>query len=259
MAESPFYRFYRRIDFPLPWKTWEKLPRLPSYKNEYWDGRAHYTPRPRTCDAYLDLSTWPGPPRPQKAIAGRDRVTIRRLREGDWSEVADAFHGAFAAQPPLSSWNKYAARRAARCIIEWTRLGRDGPLVHDACFTAWTDAMKKDDEPDWLCGAAIITLVPAKHLRGAPTEATVPHSEDPNRPLLPHLNWIFVNQWLHRHGIGTALLESVVAALRAKGLRCLASTCLQDNAASLMWHWRNGFRLPPDQFVSTAVHVEREE
>lgn len=32
------------------------MPRHPSFKHEYWDGKLHWTPRPNTCDVYLDLA-----------------------------------------------------------------------------------------------------------------------------------------------------------------------------------------------------------
>lgn len=256
MASSPFYRFFRRFDVRIPFKTWERLPRIPGYKNEYWDGEAHYTPRPKTCDVYLDLQTWHPPPPPADAIRGRQRVTVRRLRDEDWIDLPGLFYGAFARQPPLGSWNKHAGLRAARCVLEWTRRGGDGPLVRDACLTAWMAG--EGGEPDRLCGAAIVTLAPARALRGCPSGAAIPHPEQKDRLVVPHLDWVFVHWLYQRHGIATGLLKGVVDALRAGGFAYLASTCMEDNAASMMWHWRNGFRLPPGQFVPMSIDVRYE-
>ena len=66
MADSPFYRFFRRLSVPMSFDTWRKLPRFPTHKNEYWDGAARYTPRRNTCDVYLDLTRWSPPPPPPR-------------------------------------------------------------------------------------------------------------------------------------------------------------------------------------------------
>jgi GNAT superfamily N-acetyltransferase len=132
--------------------------------------------------------------------------------------------------------------------MEWARQHRDGKLMPSACLAAWTRdehaGEKQDENEEWICGAALVGLVPTTRL-SAPAEAgALPdpdHPDDPRRRRVPHLDWMFVNQWMHRQGIGTMLLESVVNALRVAGFRTLASTSLQGNTQSLLWHWRNGF------------------
>jgi GNAT superfamily N-acetyltransferase len=62
----------------------------------------------------------------------------------------------------------------------------------------------------------------------------------------PHLTWIFVGPWHAEHGIGSALLAAATQRLLAHRYRELASTFLLGNDASLLWHWRNGFRLLPN-------------
>src|SRR5438874_8750946 len=124
--DSPFYRFFRRFDYQVPWDTWDRLPRVPGFKNEYWDGEAHLTPRPRTCDIYLETAKWGMPelsePRPRAA----EKVELRRLRDDDWHSLPDLFFASTATEPPLCLWNGHATRRGAPAIMEWTRLGRDG-------------------------------------------------------------------------------------------------------------------------------------
>src|SRR4051794_2468927 len=128
MAENPYYRFFRRLHFPMPIRMFDKLPRIPSYKNEYWDGEVRLTPRPNTCNVYLDIDTWTGPPEPDEDLLRKGEIDVRPLQDEDWPHLPKVYHGSFADQQPLCAWNHHAAARASRCIIEWTRLGRDGPI-----------------------------------------------------------------------------------------------------------------------------------
>ena len=79
MGESPFYRFFRRIDLPMSFDEWERLPRFTDYKKEYWKGEAHFDPRPKTCDVFLNLA------RPLLRCAGDRRETAEfRDRAPSW-------------------------------------------------------------------------------------------------------------------------------------------------------------------------------
>lgn len=255
MADSPFYRFFRRLSVPMPFDTWRRLPRFATHKNEYWDGAARYTPRLNSCDVYLDLARWTPPPRNDEFLSSWMRVAVRPLKDEDWKELPRVFHAAFCQRQPLASWRSAPAARAARCTINWTRSGGDGLLVRDACFTAWDVTHKEGAREDALAGAAIVTLVPYNSLRAPPADAPVPHPEQREAQAVAHLTWIFVSHFLQRRNVGTLLLADVVGALRADGFRWLSSTCLLDNASSLLWHWRNGFHLPPSRVQSHAVEV----
>src|SRR5581483_11900941 len=59
----------------------------------------------------------------------------------------------------------------------------------------------------------------------------------------PHLTWIFVGPWHARHGVGSALLDAAVGSLWDLGYRHLVSSFLLGKESSMLWHWRNGFRL----------------
>jgi L-amino acid N-acyltransferase YncA len=61
----------------------------------------------------------------------------------------------------------------------------------------------------------------------------------------PHLTWIFVSPLAVARGIGTTLLQKAAEALRNLGFTHLLSTFILGNDMSLLWHWRNGFRLLP--------------
>jgi ribosomal protein S18 acetylase RimI-like enzyme len=121
-----------------------------------------------------------------------------------------------------------------------TREGNDGPLIEPACFVA-EDA--SDGQP---VGAVLVTLMP----EGDPNEFRSFRWREPPPPDWlerslgrPHLTWIFVGPWDAGHGIGSALLAEATRHLLAHRYRELVSTFLLGNDASLLWHWRNGFRL----------------
>lgn len=236
MADNPFFRFFRHVSFPLERRQWDRMPRHPAFKHEYWDGELHWTPRPDSCDCHLDLAAWQPPPRGERSLP-REEVAGRPLREEDWKALPRVFRAAFGQWPPLSQWEGAAPLRASRCILEWARLGRDGPLVPEACVVALMKDDRAEEDAERIAGAAIVTMIETKRLRGAPSEAD---------ERMPHLDWLFVPWMDQRRGIATRLLTSVVEALRALGHRTLASTVLTANPPSMLWHWRCGFTLRGD-------------
>ena len=54
---------------------------------------------------------------------------------------------------------------------------------------------------------------------------------------------MFVSPLDAGRGVGTALLNAAARELLALGYTELASTFLLGNESSMLWHWRNGFRL----------------
>jgi ribosomal protein S18 acetylase RimI-like enzyme len=249
MPESAIYRFYRFIRYPLPYKLWRKLPRVATHKNEYIGGELWLTPRPKTFDIFLKLDGW-SPPKPaENAFRSHPiQVSISPLTDGDWPELAEVYHSAFAYLQPLWSWNDHAAATASRAVMRSTRRGDDGPLLANACFVARAklDWGKETDEPSAV-GGAIVTLAPVSRLWGVPAEDAVVHPTDPDQKVLPHLTWIFVSHLQQHSGIGTLLLEDVIGALKNSGYRTLVSTVSTENAQSMQWHWRNGFQMPPNR------------
>ena len=170
-------------------------------------------------------------------------MTLRPLADADWADLPGVYHSAFADLQPLYSWRGPAAERASRAIVNWARLGRDGPLVPSACFVA---RGRLRQETEWrTCGAALVTLVSPGWTGCDVDRDTIPDSTDPARRVVPHLDWIFVSRRHQRARLATMLLDEVVAALRSAGCPVLASTFTVDNDPSLRWHWRNGFAMPP--------------
>ena len=127
MGEHPFYRFFRPASFELDPKLWRRMPRHPLFKHEYWNGRLHWTPRPNTCDVYLDLEQWQPPqPADRSLVTKRESVAVRELREEDWAKLPRAFCAASSQWPPLSQWDGAAPLRASRCIIDAGRVDGRG-------------------------------------------------------------------------------------------------------------------------------------
>jgi hypothetical protein len=218
------------LQLPLTIEQFDQLPRHPAYKYEYISGQAWLTPRPKHYHAMLDLQ--------QVELA--DDVPLRRLESSDWDDLASLFSSAFRGIQPFGSLGDDARRDAARKSLERTRTGGDGPLIEPASFVAL------DREDRELIGAILITLLPDTD----PTGWDAFHWPEPPpadcielRLGRPHLTWIFVSPWVRGEGAGTALLAAAVRELITLGHKQLATTFLDGNESSMLWHWRNGFRL----------------
>jgi len=225
-----------RLELAITFEQFQQLPRNAAYKYEYFYERAWLNPRPRYYHALLDLEPWAAGP-----VEGASRkAKLRPVRPTDWEGLAPLFSSAFARQQPFCGLDDERALAAARKALEHTRSGGDGPWIEQASFVA-TDG---DARPD--AGAILVTLLP----EGDPSGWHSYHWNEPPPPDAlarrlgrPHLTWIFVSNLHAGRGIGTLLLSAVVHELLAMGYRQLASTFMNGNDSSMLWHWRNGFRL----------------
>ena len=220
--------WYSMIKLPLTIKQFRRLPRNAAYKYEYFDGRAVLSPRPNGYYALLDLNTFAPPFADVMPI---ERVAIRTLQEGDWTRMPALCAAAFHRVPPFAALKDKKRLKAAEDCLGRTREGGDGPIVDEACFVA-----VEDDRP---VGAILITL-PRKH---SVKEAVG----------LPNLTWVFVGPFHTRRGVGTALLDHAVQALRRLGYSRLVSAFLVGNESSMLWHWQAGFRLPEQPWSLRAI------
>ena len=216
------------IQLPLSREQFHQLPRNPAYKYEYLSGQTYLSPRPRHYHALLDLR--PMPP-------DADTPT-RRVEAGDWERLASLFAGAFRTIQPFGSLDDTTRREAARQALERTRTGGDGPWIEQASFVA----LEEED----VVGAILLTLLPP----GDPSDwDSYSWAEPPPADAIvcrlgrPHLTWVFVAPLLAGRGVGTALLAAAVNKLLALGFTELLTTFMVGNDASMLWHWRNGFRL----------------
>ena len=209
-------------------QEWEQLPRNAAYRYEYLEGFAYLSPRPRHYHALLEL-------RPAEVAEGLD---IGPVRAEDFGDLELLFTDVFRTIQPFGSLDEMTREEAARQALERTRTGGDGPWVEEASFLV--------REGGALGGGIFITLLP----EGDPCDwDSYRWQEPPPEDCVarhvgrPHLTWIFVSPWWAGQGVGTALLARSVNALLRLGYTQLLSTFMIGNDSSMLWHWRNGFRL----------------
>jgi hypothetical protein len=218
------------IHLPLTREQLHQLPRNAAYKYELIGGEVYLSPRPRHYHAMLEL----------RPVEADESIPLRPVCPGDWDELVPVFAAAFRGVQPFGSLDDDTRREAARQCLQRTATGGDGPWIESVSFAATVP------ETERLAGAILITLLPA----GDPCDwdsyywAEAPPEDCVVRRLgRPHLTWIFAAK--AGHGTGTALLAAAVRGLLALGYTELASTFLLGNDSSMLWHWRNGFRLLP--------------
>jgi GNAT superfamily N-acetyltransferase len=228
------------LKFPLPIEQFWQLPTSADYKYEYIDGDAWLTPRPKYFRAIKQLQ----PVRPLTEVDAQGPVRIRRLRETDWSDLAEAFSASFHRTLPFAGMPDEERLQAARACLEKARIGGDGPWIEAASFVAVSG---EDDA--YTLGAILVTLAPRRDLGEWDSlrwgkEAPSPDAIE-KRVGRPHLTWVFVAPMIAGHGVGSALLANAEAALVDMGYTDLATSFLAGNTRSILWHWRNGFELLP--------------
>ena len=234
-------RWFPVIRIPMTLRQFHQLPRNPAYRYDYLDGRAILSPRPRCYGARLTLRRSEGGP-PAEVEAHRERVVFRRLEADDWPDLARPFVSGFQRVQPFASLGDRRRLEAARDCLGSTRDGKDGPLILPACHVARIEGSERP------IGACLVTLVPPVDLEDAWSLRwkTPPAADAVERRLgHPHLTWIFVEGPLAGLGIGSALLAHAVEGLMDLGYAQLASSFLEGNDSSTLWHWRNGFELMP--------------
>jgi hypothetical protein len=225
---------------PLTLEQFHELPRNAAYKYEFLSGQAYLSPRPKHYHALLELR--PEAVDPGDAAPGMEGVVLRHVADADWERLVPIFAGAFARIQPFGSLDEPTRRHAAEQSLERTRTGGDGPWIGRASFVAVSEVEQR------LIGAVLITLLP----EGNPVDfdayywkETPPADCITRRLGRPHLTWIFVGGLHAGEGVGTSLLAAAVRELCALGYQELASTFMIGNDSSMLWHWRNGFRLLP--------------
>jgi len=230
--------WYRTLRLPMTVEQYHQLPRNPAYKYEYIDGQTWLTPRPKTFSALLDLT----PRLVGDGVVHGDKTDVRPVADEDWPLLPRLFAAAFHQVPPFIALNDADRVQASGECLQQTRAGGDGPLLTSASLVA-VDAAKRQ-----LLGAILVTLIP-KRDEGQPWDGDWPEAPatESARLLLgrPHLTWVFVAPMYARHGLGSSLLDRSVNALLESGYGDLATTFLLGNESTMLWHWRNGFRVLP--------------
>lgn len=234
-------RWFPIIRIPMTLRRFHQLPRNPAYRYDYLNGKAILSGRPRCYGARLNLRRSEGGPPPEVEVQG-ERAVFRRLEENDWSDLAQVFASGFRQVQPFASLSDRRRLEAARDGLQSAREGEDGPIIHAACHVARIEGKERP------IGACLVTLVPPVDLEDAWSLRwkTPPPVDAVERRLgHPHLTWIFVSHPLTGFGIGSALLTHATEGLLDLGYSQLASSFLEGNDSSTLWHWRNGFELLP--------------
>jgi GNAT superfamily N-acetyltransferase len=216
------------IQLPLTIEQYRQLPRNAAYRYEYLNGQAWLSPRTRHYHALLRL----------RPIQADDEVVVQHIRSEEVTDLVALFAGAFRTIQPFGSLDEATRSEAVRQALHRTCSGGDGPWIEQASFVA--------RDGDKRLGAIFLTLLPI----GDPCDWDSYHWSEPppadciaRRLGRPHLTWIFVAPHLAGRGVGTALLAAAVRELLALGFTELLSTFMIGNDSSMLWHWRNGFRL----------------
>ena len=216
-------------------EDFERLPRHPSYRYEWFDGAACISPWPRYGHACLRLTRL----RVDKSDLGD--AELRGVEAADAAALVPIFEASFGHLQPYGSLDETDMRVAASKAMEKTFAGGDGVLAPRASFVATASGS--------IAGAILITLLPggdpcasdSMQWQASPPPDLWNHTEGQ-----PHLTWIFVRRFDQGGGIGTLLLKNAVRALKRQGYKTLWSTFMIGNESSTLWHWRNGFELLPN-------------
>jgi GNAT superfamily N-acetyltransferase len=223
------------LTFPLTLEQFHQLPRNAAYRYDHLNGQVFLTPRPRHFHAVLNLAT----------ISKQDTgggLHLRLMQREDIHALENLFVDAFRWLQPFGSLDEATLQEAAHQCLKRASAGGDGPLIEGVSFVA------VDEKRERLVGADFITLLPL----GDPCDQGSYYWKEPppvdcieRRLGRPHLTWIFVGPLHSKHGLGTVLLEASARKLLEMGFTELLSTFLLGNDSTLLWHWRNGFRLLP--------------
>lgn len=232
---TPMEGRWPHITIPMTWEQFRLLPPHPAYRYEYSGGSARLTPRPIYYHAVLSLAE-----RRCLPEADAEQVVLRPLQPTDWTVLPRLFSAAFREVVPFAMLPDRRRLAAVRDCLDRTRGGGDGPVVDGASLVAVA--------PEGVCAALVVTLIPPGDLEtfeGSEWEQRAPDDALAQCWGRPHLTWVFTAPGRGRRGLASALLDGAAGRLLHLGYRELASTILLGNEPSVLWHWRNGFRLLP--------------
>lgn len=205
-------------------EEFELLPMRPGWKHEYWDGRAHITPREHGVVVAM----------PVTARHVNTSLVLRRATGADAPELTTAFLEAFIDSTEYCDWETRKISDAADKAIRGHFAGERGK-PHLASRVAM--GFDRERGCDSIVGAALLAHAPRYSI----------------------LDLLFVRPAWQRHGIATALLSDAMNEIHEGGEAILKSAYHAANDASMDWHHRFGFVEEPDLmrarlYASAARH-----
>ena len=208
----------QRQHLPITFDAFERLPRKPGWKYEYFNGEAVLSPKSLCVVTRVAV----------ESRIVRSRFLLRRAIPDDEGLLIDAYLEAFKDTVEYCDWPAEATERSARETIQQF-FGGDRGRPHGASRLAVSD--EHDEEPCVL-GAALV-------IEGR---------------CGPVLDLLFIRPQWQRQGLATALVSAVLGRLHDEGAQHLTSRYLLANEASRAWHWSFGFVDEPDLWVAQAYH-----
>lgn len=200
------------------------LPMRPGWKHEYWDGRAHITPRHNSVVTAMPVTA-------RRINPGH---ALRKVTINDAVELTSAFLAAFVDSVEYCDWETEMINEAAIEAIRSHFAGERGE-PHSASRVA--TSFDTERGRDSIAGAALLTQA-ARY---------------------PILDLLFVRPAFQRRGLATALLSEAMNELQSLGGPVLKSAYHIANDVSMNWHQRFGFVEEPDLsrarlYASAARH-----
>lgn len=192
-------------------EEFELLPMRPGWKHEYWDGRAHITPREHGVVVAM----------PVTARGVETSLVLRRATGADAPGLTSAFLEAFIDSTEYCDWETEKISDAADKAIRSHFAGERGKPHLASRVAIGFDSERGGDS---IVGAALLAHAPRYSI----------------------LDLLFIRPAWQRHGIATALLSDAMNELHSGGEAILKSAYHAANDASMIWHQRFGFVEEPD-------------
>lgn len=202
----------RRIKMTV--EEFELLPLQAGWKCEYWDGRAHFTPRHTAVIVRAPISA--------RVVETHTARLVRPVTPDDTPALVQVFYESFRRTVEYCDWEDDAIRESARSAIKGYWNGKRG-APHPASFLSVAAT-----NPATVTGAALV-------VQGREC---------------PALDILFIRR--QRRGLGSALVSSAMNALLADGETLLESAYDLANEGSRLWHEKFGFTELPDLLLAQS-------
>ena len=198
------------------------LEREPGWKYEYWNGRAHISPRHQVVTTSLNIE-----PR-----SCRYPCQIRPVEEKYEAELISAYLAAFRDTIEYCDWEEdKIADSARKSVVGFLGGERGKPLPASRLALVF----HPETEERVVGGAALLVEM------------------DDGCPLLDVL--LVSPEW-QRRGLATALVSSAIDQLHGSGYRRLTSRYMLGNDESEAWHGKFGFAAHPGRQPDWAAIVD---